>query len=163
MAERAKITIVPPSEEHIAAVREISVAAWQPIFDSYRKMLGDEIFEAQFSNWKQQKADGCERNMREDHAFVALMNGEVVGFICYIDAPDGKTGVISNNAVRPELRGHGIAPQLYEHVLNEMRKVGLTYARVQTGLDEAHAPARRAYEKAGFHCGTPSITYFQKL
>ena len=34
---------------------------------------------------------------------------------------------------------------------------------VTTGLDDGHAPARRAYEKAGFEKNLPSLTYYKKL
>jgi hypothetical protein len=34
---------------------------------------------------------------------------------------------------------------------------------VSTGLDDGHAPARAAYQKAGFVVGLPSITYYQAL
>ena len=44
-----------------------------------------------------------------------------------------------------------------------MRKEGLRYAQVTIGLDVRHAPARKAYAKAGFEKGFGSITYTQKL
>jgi hypothetical protein len=37
------------------------------------------------------------------------------------------------------------------------------YARVTTGGDPAHAPARRGYEKAGFGADLPSVTYHREL
>ena len=40
---------------------------------------------------------------------------------------------------------------------------GMRYARVSTGLDDAHAPARRAYERAGFDICHENMTYFAKL
>jgi hypothetical protein len=36
-------------------------------------------------------------------------------------------------------------------------------ATVGTGGDRSHAPARRAYEKAGFIVGLPSIYLYQRL
>jgi hypothetical protein len=39
----------------------------------------------------------------------------------------------------------------------------MSYATVQTGLDEGHAPARRAYERAGFDISHSRITYYRKL
>ncbi|MBT4097360.1 MAG: GNAT family N-acetyltransferase, partial [Gemmatimonadetes bacterium] len=34
---------------------------------------------------------------------------------------------------------------------------------VGTGLDDAHAPARRAYERAGFDIAQQDVTYYKKL
>ena len=36
-------------------------------------------------------------------------------------------------------------------------------AAVTTGLDEAHAPARAAYARAGFAVGAPSVTLYRDL
>ena len=52
---------------------------------------------------------------------------------------------------------------LYEAVFDKLRAAGCTVVRVGTGLDEAHAPARRAYQKAGFTAKLESVTYYKKL
>ena len=51
---------------------------------------------------------------------------------------------------------------MYRHVLDEMRAQGARYATAETGGDASHAPARRAYEKAGF-VAVPTVHYFMKL
>jgi len=48
-------------------------------------------------------------------------------------------------------------------VLNLFRQEGLKYAMVGTGMDEGHAPARRAYEKAGFDIPRTDVTYYKYL
>jgi hypothetical protein len=48
-------------------------------------------------------------------------------------------------------------------VLKEMHAAGMRVARVSTGLDEGHAPARAAYAHVGFRLGLPSVTYYQEL
>jgi len=52
---------------------------------------------------------------------------------------------------------------MYAAALERMRAQGMRYARVRTGLDEAHAPARRAYTKAGFDIAIPSVEYYRSL
>jgi hypothetical protein len=47
--------------------------------------------------------------------------------------------------------------------LDRLRTAGMGYARVTTGGDPAHAPARRGYEKAGFGADLPSVTYHREL
>ena len=44
-----------------------------------------------------------------------------------------------------------------------MRAAGLRCVQVSTGGDDSHAPARRAYEKAGFRPGVPSLTLYREL
>jgi hypothetical protein len=52
---------------------------------------------------------------------------------------------------------------MYEFVVAQMRAAGMRVATVSTGGDPSHAPARRAYEKAGFNVGIPSVWLCQKL
>ena len=95
--------------------------------------------------------------------YVALLDGKVVGYISYHIHEETKTGEIVGNAVSAEARGMGIGPKMYQFVLDKMREEGMIFARVHTGLDDGHAPARRAYEKAGFEKNLPSVDYFMKL
>ena len=52
---------------------------------------------------------------------------------------------------------------MYRHVLEHFRRLGLRFAHVDTGLDDAHAPARHAYEAVGFDRRVPGIDYWQDL
>jgi SOS response regulatory protein OraA/RecX len=56
-----------------------------------------------------------------------------------------------------------IAAKLYDAVFERLREAGCEAVRVGTGLDDAHAPARRAYEKAGFEASLSSIVYYKKI
>ena len=44
-----------------------------------------------------------------------------------------------------------------------LRAHGMRVVKVTTGGDKSHAPARRAYEKAGFRTDLPTVTYFREL
>ena len=66
------------------------------------------------------------------------------------------------NAVHPEHAGRGIGTWMYEQAMARMRAHGMALATVGTAGDASHAPARRAYEKAGFGAGLPSV-YLYKL
>ena len=57
----------------------------------------------------------------------------------------------------------GIAKKLYDAVFERLCDAGCEVVRVGTGLDDAHAPARRAYEKAGFEASLSSIVYYKKI
>ena len=158
-----EIRIVPVKEEHLERAGDIAIAAWTPIRAEFRKCLGDEIYESQFTGWQEEKRRGVCTGLMRGRGYVAMLGDKVVGFIYYAVNEATKTGEICGNAVDPEIRGKGIGPKMYEFVLNKMREEGMIYATVVTGLDDGHIPARRAYEKAGFKENLPSIRYYQKL
>ena len=158
-----EIKIVPAKAEHLDAAGDISVAAWTPIREVFRECLGDEIYESQFTGWQKAKRDGVISLLKSGRGYVALLDDKVVGFIAYAVNEATKTGEICGNAVDPEVRGMGIGPKMYEFVQEKMREEGMIYATVNTGLDDGHAPARRAFQKAGFEANLPSIRYYKKL
>ena len=164
MADMVKnINIVPFSDEYASAVEALVIEAWTPIRESYRRELGDELYLMAFGDWKREKVDRVLFLMREGHGYVALVDGELAGFIHYEISEDGVSGEIGNNAVSSRFRGRGIAQRMYSFIEEKMREEGVKYVTVVTGLDEGHAPARRAYEKAGFDRGLPSVKYYRKL
>jgi GNAT superfamily N-acetyltransferase len=94
---------------------------------------------------------------------VAELEGTAVGFVtCFVHSAI-PAGEIGNNAVHPAYQGRGFAPRLYERAFDWLREKGMEYARVTTGGDPAHAPARRAYEKAGFDVPLPVVQYYREL
>ena len=143
------------------AVLEIACRCWEIIYDGYRKILGDEIYESVYIQPLKVKMHDIIQEVLEDRTFVAELDGVVCGFASY--RIDGTTGVVGHNAVMPEYKGRGIAGKLYEQVFEQFRIHGCTLATVLTGLDDGHAPARKAYEKMGFEVGLPSIRYYKKL
>lgn len=157
------VVIVPAKEEHLQAAGDIAIAAWTPIRAGFRDLLGDELYEAQFANWQEAKRNTTCTQLMRGRGYVALLDGKVVGYISYHIHEETKTGEIVGNAVSAEARGMGIGPKMYQFVLDKMREEGMIFARVHTGLDDGHAPARRAYEKAGFEKNLPSVDYFMKL
>ena len=74
-----------------------------------------------------------------------------------------RLGSISNNASDPLAGEKGVGHEMYTFVLDYFRKEGMKVAMVHTGLDEAHAPARRAYERMGFDKTVPEVLYFKEL
>ena len=52
---------------------------------------------------------------------------------------------------------------MFEHALDLMRAAGIKVATVGTGGDDSHAPAYRAYEKAGFGPGIPNFYLYRML
>ncbi len=149
--------------EDAEAIAAIAVAEWEAIYQGFRQQLGDELFNIQYGDYREKKRAAVLSNLKNAAMYVTELEGRVVGFICFFY--DGETGIgtISNNAVSGEVRGHGIGGRQYEFVFDTLREMGAKCVKVGTGLDEAHAPARRAYEKAGFDRSLSSITYYKML
>jgi len=152
--------------EDVEAMAETAKAAWRPVYEARRGMVGEEIYETVWPDALEHKARQVRRACGPEsraHVRVAETGGRVAGFVTfYTDATSG-VGEIGNNAVGPDVQGRGIAGRMYASVLDEMRAMGMTFAKVATGGDDAHLPARRAYEKAGFDRQLPSVTYYRKL
>ncbi len=143
----------------------LTVEAWRGIFDGYRAQLGDDMFEFFYGGWEDRKYGEFSASMHK--------NGEAGRAFTIVDNSDGSvaamgswnagdtTGVICSNSVRSDLRGNGLGSALYRRLLDSMRENGKKYAQVGTGLDDAHASARRAYERAGFGYPVPTVLYFR--
>ena len=157
------IKIIPCENEHLERAIEITYITWEPIFEGFRQAVGDEIFCVRYGDWKQTKYNRIHNGLTSARGYIALVDGEVAGFIFYRTDDAKKIGIVEENAIDPKFRGLGIAGKMYDFVFERMRNEGMLYSCVETGLDEAHASARRAYEKAGFDKGIESVTYYKKL
>jgi ribosomal protein S18 acetylase RimI-like enzyme len=71
-------------------------------------------------------------------------------------------GVIDIIGVDPEYQRRGIGSRLTEVAIDHMRREGMDIAVVESGGDPGHAPARAAYEEAGFSV-LPISRYFRLL
>ena len=92
---------------------------------------------------------------------VCEHEGRVVGFIT--GKVSGVLGEICNNAADRSANLKGIGQTMYKYMLGEFKRAGVRVVKVLTGLDDAHGPARRAYERAGFKRRLESVTYFMEL
>jgi ribosomal protein S18 acetylase RimI-like enzyme len=78
-----------------------------------------------------------------------------------VDLKD-RTGEVQFLVVDPAYQNHGVGTALNLFALERMRESGVKLARVETGNDSSHAPARRSYEKAGY-VPMPLVRYFKNL
>ena len=147
-------------------MQEIAVHAWEPIYQGFRDRMGDELFGLHWpKGWEdgkaQEVADHFQR--RPEWCLVAELDGHVVGFVTFMLNSETRIAEIGNNAVDPDYQGQGIGPALYRHILELFREADMVYAKVHTGLDEAHLPARTAYQKVGFELMWPHGDFYRKL
>jgi ribosomal protein S18 acetylase RimI-like enzyme len=160
------LTIRPYTADDLNAVIEITLAAWEPVFTSFRELLGKQIFDTVYPDWREEKREQLTSQCSGEHGAVvriAELDGKLVGYTVYYCNHVTTIGEISHNAVDPAYQNQGIATEMYEVCLDEMKVKGMTCAQVSTGGDSSHAPARRAYEKAGFDRSIPSVNYYRSL
>jgi GNAT superfamily N-acetyltransferase len=141
-------------------------AAFAPVFESFRAILGDEIYRI-----AQAPEDDRQGQLLLDllapgsdwEVYVAEFDGVVHGFVSVRLDAGRKVGEIGLNAVHPEHAGRGVGAAMYDFAVARMKDAGMRVATVATGGDPSHAPARRAYAKAGFAVGIPSVWFCRKL
>jgi ribosomal protein S18 acetylase RimI-like enzyme len=169
IAEREGVVLREAREEDLPMVDSLTIEGYGPIQESYVAMIGAETYEAVRHEpeltWEQRK---CAQNRRlferhPDQVWVLDSEGDVFGYVTFWVFPEQSYGHIDNNAVRGDEAGLGWATFMYRHVLERFRALGLRFAHVDTGLDDAHVPARRAYEAVGFDRRVPIVEYWQNL
>jgi ribosomal protein S18 acetylase RimI-like enzyme len=134
----------------VDAVVALSIRAWEPVFVSFRDLLGPRLYERFYPDWKSQQAADVRAALDANPTWIGECDGAVAGFVNVIFRPDDASGEIYMIAVDPAFQRRRVAATLTDHALDEMRARGLTLATVGTGADPGHAPARRTYEAAGF-------------
>jgi len=169
IARRDGAVLRVATEADLDAVDQLTVEGYRPIQESYVSMLGEDCYD---SVRHQPELSWSERKTRQnrdlfsehpDQLWVLDRDGDVFGFVSFWIFPAQSYGHLDNNAVRGDEAGHGWATFMYRHVLDHFRDRGLRFAHVDTGLDDAHIPARRAYEAVGFDRAVPGVDYWQDL
>jgi len=160
-ARRHHIRPLAPAD--LAAVVELSLLAWEPVFVSFESILGTEIFDLLHRpHWRAAQAAQVRGNCLADgaEAFVTVTTEDVaVGFVVLQQDQDESLGVIEMIAVHPEHQRRGHARALMEFAVQRLRDQGLGLVNVGTGGDPGHAPARALYEAVGF-TGVPLVNYY---
>ncbi len=165
MSHAIDIQIRPVRDSDAEVLEDIRRAAFEPVFASFRALLGDEIYELAQAKEDARQGDLLRGLLADSKwaVFVAETDAGVIGFVSVKVDADTRVGEIGLNAVHPAHAGRGVGTALYEHALDHMRRNGARVATVATGGDASHAAARRAYEKAGFHASIPSVWMCRSL
>ena len=145
---------------------EIRRLAFEPVFASFRQIVGPDIAAVAFATAEAEQSAHLKSLCDADspgRVFVAVLRDVLIGFVAVSLNHEEKVGEIGLNAVHPDHAGQGVGTALYDYALAFMRTEGMLVASVGTGGDESHAPARRAYEKAGFGPAIPSLWMYRSL
>ncbi len=153
------------SDYDLEEIVRLSLLAWEPVFDSFRQVMGSVIFTHVFPEWRATQKETVETfcKARENRVIlVAEVDGNMAGFLVYDLNHTDKTGEVQLLAVHPHYQNQGIGTALNNLALIKMKDSGMKVATVGTGGDPGHAPARRSYEKAGY-TALPAIHYYKAL
>ncbi|MHA7871449.1 MAG: GNAT family N-acetyltransferase [Hyphococcus sp.] len=158
--------IRPFVPDDLPALHEIREASFAPVFQSFRSIVGEKIASVAFASAEAEQGELLDKICAAGSGhkvFVAESGRRPVGF-CTVSFDHASTvGEIDLTAVHPGHQGRGVGAMMFDYAFDLMREAGMTVATVSTGGDPSHAPARRAYEKAGFSVGLPSVYYYRTL
>ncbi len=150
--------------EDLEQVMAIADTAWSPIRRMSREALGNTIADI-LNPEGDAKSKGIQVKAQIESGKYGIAVCEhdhaLVGFITWNIS--GPIGQICNNGALRSSGLRGIGQTMYKYVFDVFRKAGVKVVSVTTGLDWAHAAARRAYERAGFRKHLDSTTYYMEL
>ena len=169
VASRGNAVLRRANERDLDAIDELTVNAYAPIQASWVAMLGEELYKAvrrdRELTWQERKIRQNRTLFAEHPEQVWVLADEtgIFGFVTFWLFPESQYGHLDNNGVRADRAGEGWGTFMFRQVLQHFRRLRLRYAHVDTGLDDAHLPARRAYEAVGFDRRVPGVEYWQDL
>ena len=143
-------------------VVELSLAAWEPVFASCARVLGDDLNDRVYPDWRAHQTGAVRAALAENESWVSVDEGTISGFVNVILDEVEDSGEIYMIAVDPAFHRRGIASRLTGFAADEMTRRGLSLATLATGGDPGHAAARATYEKAGF-TPFPQVWYAKRI
>jgi ribosomal protein S18 acetylase RimI-like enzyme len=148
----------------LTAIVELSLLAWEPVFKSFEQVLGHEIYQRIYPDWRQAQSEAVTETCQDEKVsvWVPEVDGHMAGFVACTFDHEKKEGEVYMLAVHPDYQNQGIGTELNLFALNKMRENGMKLVSVGTGGDPGHAPARRSYEKAGY-TPLPIVRYYMAL
>jgi GNAT superfamily N-acetyltransferase len=156
----------PYEDSDLEALVELSLRAWEPVFESLRHVLGAPLFvRLHQPDWAAVQAEAVRSSCTsgERDVFVAVADGVPVGFAAVaLNAFHERMGVVDMIAVDPSYQRRGIGRQLMARSAEHMRTQGMDIAAVGTGGDPGHGPARALYEALGY-TALPGVRYLRLL
>jgi ribosomal protein S18 acetylase RimI-like enzyme len=147
-----------------AAILDITLRAWAPVFKKMELSMSTEIYEIFVPDWKAEQTRSVNSicDTPEVHVIVADEGGKIVGFSSTKYHPDDFLGEVYMIGVDPDHQQQGIGKALMDESLAMIKKQGFKLAMVETGGDPGHEPARKTYESMGFEL-TPVARYLKRI
>jgi N-acetylglutamate synthase-like GNAT family acetyltransferase len=168
IAERDNIALRYATIDDFHRIDEITIICYTAIVESWIEMQSEAISAAlqdSSMTWQERKIKQNRALFAEHPEWVWVLdeNSTIIGFVTFKIDYTRSLGIIDNNGILPQHAGNGLGKFMYRCVLDFFRKEDLNVAFVETGLDDAHIPARKAYEAVGFDRSAPIVFYWQNL
>ncbi|MHA1993020.1 MAG: GNAT family N-acetyltransferase [Candidatus Hodarchaeales archaeon] len=169
IAQKNNVVLRHAKKIDFSQIDEITVICYSAIYQSFVEMVGKDVFQGIYYNselpWPESKKIQNHNLFAEhpDWIWVLEEQEHLFGYVSFKLKPEKNYGIFDNNGVLPTHAGQGWGKFMYRHVLKFFRSTGLRFALVETGLDAAHIPARRAYEAVGFDHQDLITMYYQDL
>ncbi|GGS48877.1 GNAT family N-acetyltransferase [Actinokineospora fastidiosa] len=157
--------IRPYTPEHRAAVLDLSIRAWASVFPLTRSAVPAFVYDSFYPHgWEaRQLADlSAVLDGEPDNVDLAFHGNDLVGWACTRLHPEDHMGELYVLAVHPAHQRRGVGTALMARAAERARTAGMRMLMAETGDDPGHAPARAAYERAGFQ-RWPVARYFKEL
>lgn len=145
------------------AVVALALRAWEPVHASMAGVLGPEIHARIVGDWRERQSRDVRTDLDAEEVGVwVAVTDAVAGFVSVKLDHGELNGEIHMLAVDPDQQRRGVGSALIDAAVEYMREEGMDIAQIGTGGDPGHAPARAAYEKAGF-TALPVVNYFKAI
>ncbi|MBT3578004.1 GNAT family N-acetyltransferase [archaeon] len=146
----------------VESVKEIALMAFGENKKVQKKILGNVLFKAFYSDWQKKKNQTIEYlyKSRDCKIYVAEKDNKILGFASFrLNKNKPLTAEILTNAVSPKYQQQGIGSALYKKLISEVKRLGIKYLHVNTDNENA----KKAYEKVGFVKNIQATNYFMRL
>lgn len=146
-------------------ISEIVAAVWQGGADA---LLEKQYGQIGHAPWQQHQAKAVLDWIQAPsaQAYVVVDEGrehEIAAFCSFEVDRERDTATVGYNGVYPSHQGCGLGTLMMTFVMERIRESGVGYAAVIVADNDAHLPARRVYERAGFQPVYGLHYLFQKL
>jgi ribosomal protein S18 acetylase RimI-like enzyme len=159
-------TFRPFEPDDLPALQRVRAAAFEPVFRSFRDIVGEEIGSIAFAHAEAEQAklleDICGAGSGH-HVLVATIEDAVVGFASFSVDADKRIGEIGLNAVHPEHAGRGVGTALYEQILTRMRALGAAIASRRHRRRPEPRPRTARLRQGRLRPGDPSLWLYKLL
>jgi GNAT superfamily N-acetyltransferase len=160
-----KPTIVRYESDYREQLLDLVISAWEPVFEKTRSDVPGFVYDNFWPNgWKARQLAEVSTLLesQSEKVWLAVDDGQVVGFVGLAIHPEDQMGEISIVAVSPGHQRQGVGKALIEFAEQSIRAAGMKMVMVETVGDSGHEPARRSYESLGY-VSWPVARYFKRL
>ncbi|MGW7226606.1 GNAT family N-acetyltransferase [Streptomyces cyaneofuscatus] len=105
-----QVHVRPYEARDLDPIVDLSLRAWVPVYESFVGVLGPEVFQRQYPDWRTSQRDEVAAACTDGkaHVWVAESGAKVVGFVAVVLEPEGGAGAVELLAVDPACQGQEV-------------------------------------------------------